>query len=247
MVLFQQGPPFLDALECIINYSKDSISLLRRKAITREVLFAYLNECNVPAQSPKFTKPELIKKVLTFWNSHNEEHTNDAGSKTVVKVKEQVPDVNLLATKFAEWFYSLLNGNEVIAEEHFWPDSTLKITLPTSVIEVSNNTCDIVKALFNIKSENDFYFNPNLTCDGTQGRIDLYGLVLVLCCGTLHVNNQIVGVYEQVFSLARDPSAENNWKIKNTQLNLVSKTNVCNQPSLHENELTGNLLCLPEN
>lgn len=246
---------FLDAYICIVKYSTDNLSFLKRKIITRDVLFSYLNERNITIQYP-FTKTELIQKILIYWNcdetgSNNNGYSDDIIQADLIKKedkenKDALPNVNELATKFAEWFYTLLNSNKPIEEEHFWPDCKLKMKLPTNIIEISDSVSDIVNALFKTRNENNLFFNPNLTSDGTRGKINIYGLVLVLSCGTLHVNNQIVGVYEQVFSLARDPLADNNWKIKNMEINLNSKDYVTRQPNLEENELTGNLLSLQD-
>lgn len=238
-------------MECIIKYTPDNLSFLKRKLITREILFTYLNDNNIPVQSP-FTKPELIQRILSFWNSSFIGGTLVKRENVKLPIKEELsaqnepPNVNEMATKFAEWFYTLLNANEPLGTEHFWPDSKLRLNLPQSTIEINDSASDIVEVLFKTKNEHNLYFNPNLTSDGTKGKIDVYGLVLVLSCGTLHVNDEVVGVYEHVFSLARDPLADNNWKIKSMQLNLVSKNNVERQPSLSETELTGNLLALPE-
>ena len=46
--------------------------------------------------------------------------------------------------------------------------------------------------------------------------------MLVLACGTLHNQTTACGVFEQVFGLIRDPSSDNNWKIKYTELRLVA-------------------------
>jgi hypothetical protein len=84
--------------------------------------------------------------------------------------------------------------------------------------------------------------NPNLCDEGVRGRwggspalllsrLDPHGLVLVLVCGTLHNQADVCGVFEQVFGLVRDPTSDNNWKIKSTEARLVAGP-VSQPPSL---------------
>ena len=78
--------------------------------------------------------------------------------------------------------------------------------------------------------------NPNLCEEGVRGRLEAHGLVLVLVCGTLHTSSNVCGVFEQVFWLVRDPGAQNNWKIKNTEARLVAGE-VQQQPKLTSSSL----------
>ncbi|XP_020801581.1 uncharacterized protein C3orf38 homolog [Drosophila serrata] len=89
---------------------------------------------------------------------------------------------------------------------------------------------EVLAALTGTKQQFSFHFNPNLTHAGIQGRMDAYGQVVVLCCGTLHTAESSVGVFECAFGLLRDPYSENNWKPKKVKCLLKSKQR---PPELH--------------
>ncbi|CAH1102242.1 unnamed protein product [Psylliodes chrysocephalus] len=247
-----------EAVKGILKYSPDVLSILRRKAITREVLFSYLDEKNVVVKLP-ITKNELIDKILECWNvspisssrsnsSTDISHQKPQETSTEISKKEDANSIQALAEQFATWFYSLMNS-EGVGSEHFYSDAKLKINLyanndcDSTVIE--NDPEDIAKQLFKVKIQHNLLFNPNISKEGTQGRMNPHGLVMVLVCGTLHVQETCVGVFEQVFALARDPFCDNNWKIKNSELNLRSQGQIMGQPRLCDSELTSGLLSLP--
>lgn len=243
---------FLDAIKGILKYSPDEISILRRKIVTREVLFSYLDKKNIPVKLPT-TKNDLIDQVIKFWNiAHNKDQSQAVSNQFPQgsdKAEEQVNSISLLAEQFTKWFYSLMNSDEVIGPEHFYQDAKLTLNLysngdcDTTILE--NNPEEIVQALFQLKLQNDLFFNPNISKDGTQGKMDPHGLVIVLVCGTVHVQQVCAGIFEQVFALARDPFCDNNWKIKHSELNLRSKNDVVGPPRLSDSGLSSNLLMLP--
>ncbi|XP_066148057.1 uncharacterized protein C3orf38 homolog isoform X2 [Euwallacea fornicatus] len=242
------------AIENIIKYSPDELSILRRKAVTRDILFNYLEGNNIKVRLP-ITKNELIDTVADFWNlpriggGQNNGTAESSSSRVSVESNQQEGNtINLMAIKFTHWFYSMLNDNECGAE-HFFSDAKLRLNMfannSCDTTEVDNNPKELMGALLKTKLQYNLQFNPNDSSDGIQGRIDPHGLVMVLACGTLHVGDTCAGVFEQVFALARDPFSENNWKIKNTELNLRAKNNVLESPKLCDNELTQSLLMLP--
>lgn len=214
----------------------------------REYLFQYLNDKGISVLPP-VTKLTLINKILSIWGESSKEKEEKQSipesNLTVTSVPTQVNDVNLLAIKFAEWFYHIFNENEPIGEEHFWQDSSLKLNLISEAANLSENVendpSEIVNLLYKTKCEHGIYFNPNLGSEGVRGKMDSHGLVMVFVCGTIHTKDSCVGVYEQMFALARDPYSENNWKIKHTLLNLKSKS-VTSVPMLSDSSLNGDLL-----
>lgn len=266
-----------EALLAIINYSPDSKSILKRKVVTRELLFSYLHQNQIPVVMP-ISKDEIIGIICSHWNSKNTTQSRSAAIQSIQQSTQQHStvqqlqndqltqndlivqqstqiqngqqsaqiDVNLLALKFTEWFYSMLNSTESIALDHFWSDSKLKVNLLSSngdnIEQIVYGPAVISHTLFKIKTEHNLFFNPNCLKDGVQGRVDPHGLVAVLACGTLHANSVCVGVFEQVFMLARDPFSENNWKIKTTEMNLRSKENVQGPPKLRDSSLTNALM-----
>lgn len=255
-------------------------SFLRRKVLTRNILFEYLHDSGIKVELP-VTKDELIEIIIQAWdknqinpnNPNRTEQNLDLYKKTSSNLHSQNNVENLqksevssstttnihitnvyinqtqntispnslevMSLKFCEWFYELMNKNEVIGSEHFFPDASLQLKLVSDAIsqeeEVKNDGKCIGNLLFKIKSEHGLFFNPNLHTDGTRGKTDPHGLVMIMSCGTLHINNIISGVFEQIFALARDPTSENNWKIKNTTLVLKSKSGVTSMPKLEHN------------
>ncbi|XP_057671923.1 uncharacterized protein C3orf38 homolog [Diorhabda carinulata] len=243
-----------EAIKGILKYSPDAISILRRKSITREVLFSYLDDRNVMVRLP-ITKNELIDKILEYWNEsasginpENKSISCRSNKDSLSNSKENENSITALAEQFAGWFFQLLNNNNVGAE-HFYADAKLKINMLSNddhnTISIENNPENIAHELLNVRMQHNLYFNPNISKEGTQGRMNPHGLVMVLVCGTLHVQETCVGVFEQVFALARDPFSDNNWKIKSTEMNLRSNNAVHRLPRLCESELTSNLLTLP--
>lgn len=228
----------LEAVNAIINYSSDVVSILRRKVLTRELLFTYIHQKNIPVNLPA-NKNDLIAKIASFWDvqytpQDTEIIENISDNNTVTS-----DQIAILAEQFTQWFYSQLNRNECLPE-HFFPDAKLQITFTVNNQQIKSefveNDCQqIAQQLFFLKMQYDLYFNPNLTKDGVQGKLDPHGLVIVLVCGTLHKDGVCVGIFEQLFALARDPFTQNNWKIKSTQLNLKNENGVLVPPCLSGN------------
>ncbi|RZC40899.1 C3orf38 -like protein, partial [Asbolus verrucosus] len=202
-----------EAVNAVLNYSPDAISILKRKVITREIILGYLHKNNVPVDLPA-TKNDLIQKVIDFWNVQCKQ-------KLIPSNAADGDTIRLLAEQFTHWFYSQMNKNECINHEHFYADAKLRMYMAnnghilTEVVE--NNPQEIVQKLFLLKMKYNLFFNPNLTREGIRGWVDPHGLVMVMVCGTLHANDACVGIFEQIFALVRDPLAENNWKIKNSE------------------------------
>lgn len=77
-----------------------------------------------------------------------------------------------------------------------------------------------------------------------------HGIVLILCCGTLHTNASVsVGIFESVFGLMRDPFSENNWKIKSVKMQLQSTSSPIEsqkQPQLENCNSLQQFMILPE-
>jgi hypothetical protein len=133
--------------------------------------------------------------------------------------------------------------------EHFWQDCNIELLsnpeIGGSICEVKNSAADVVHLICSTKTQHNLYFNPNLSCEGVQGKTEHHGLVMVLACGTLHQQDKCVGVFEQLFGLIRDPLAYNNWKIKFTKLNLKSKSIVTSSPTLAEGSLLKSTSSVP--
>ncbi|PSN41139.1 hypothetical protein C0J52_05204 [Blattella germanica] len=134
-----------------------------------------------------------------------------------------------------------------LGAQHFWADCSLNLVIESSVnsetSEVHNNAIEVVRVLYATKMQHNLFFNPNMSDEGIRGKAEVHGLVMVLVCGTLHQQDKCVGVFEQLFCLIRDPTADNSWKIKSTKLLLKSRDTVSRLPTLEEGNLK--MLMLP--
>lgn len=229
------------AVEAILKHSPDALSVFRRKTITREILFHYLHDNDISVPTPA-TKGTLVEKICKFWNISSEvECFQEEAEQQTTSVAQTDHNVEELALKFTEWFYSMLNTETGVGPEHFWSDAKVKLNLIAGCDTVTefleNDPEKIAFTLTNTKNVHNLYFNPNLSKEGVNGKIDPHGLVMVAACGVLHTNNCCVGVFEQMFLLARDPFSDSNWKIKSSELNLRQSSNVCSYPKLEDSNL----------
>lgn len=217
----------------ILRHSGDVQTVLSRKIITKDIIFQYLDKKGIPIVEPS-TKPNLIIHLIKYW---------EYCRKKIIPQDNPQDKVKELANRFSEWFYNIMNEERPIGEEHFFQECVLNlqlISVENNVSEcVENNPREVSELIFKTKHDHQLFFNPNLSSDGIKAKMDAHGLVLVFACGTLHTKDSIVGIFEQMFALARDPFSENNWKIKNTTLILRSKP-VRNVPVLVENPHTNN-------
>jgi len=104
----------------------------------------------------------------------------------------------------------------------------------SETICVQENGKQVAEALKHVVDKYRITYNPNMSRDGISGFVDAHGLALVTACGTLHnpANTVVCGTFQQQFGLIRDPNMGNNWKIKFTHANLISKESVSQQPTL---------------
>ncbi|XP_023307847.2 uncharacterized protein C3orf38 homolog [Lucilia cuprina] len=264
----------LEALDTIFLHIPDCTTLLSKRLITKEILFRYLHKKKVPLttdftksqlvkkvvdywyqnyasmNTPNGTttvvKSETDKQQNHSQLNHNStQSTSTTTNATILQEPSEFP-IHLLARKFSEWFFDNYNKN-LLKVNDFWTDASLLMQIAAND-GIDEHLCQdsesILQNLLETRQRFGFYFNPNLTHAGVQGRMDVHGLVLVLSCGTLHTSQDCVGVFECVFGLLRDPFAENNWKTKNIKLILRSK-GAAIMPSLEESDDMKEALELP--
>ena len=136
-----------------------------------------------------------------------------------------------LGIHFSSWFYKLLASlaNSITpgtdapdwGPQHFWQDAKLTVQCdePSGSQETTVEGARLVSEKFlSMVVIDRLCFNPNLNNDSVKGKQDPHGLVVVLVCGTVHRQSDYLGVFEQSFGLIRDPSEQNNWKIKFSKL-----------------------------
>ena len=119
-----------------------------------------------------------------------------------------------MANSFVRWYYHLLNTSVETdtpdwSSSHFWPDASARVSLLNQTgelqecIEVVNNSEDVSRMLVNVFRDHKLNCNPNLCEEGVRGRLSPHGLVMVLACGTLHNQDRVCGVFEQVTKLLK--------------------------------------------
>lgn len=131
--------------------------------------------------------------------------------------------INQMSRKFAAWFYLNLNGGSLQPND-FWSGSECSAQFFShnvcAIEETHTGSEGVTDFCLQLKNQYNLYFNLNESHSGTQGRIDRHGLVLVLSCGSLHKVNELVGTFESVFALSRDPYCSNNWKVNRINFRL---------------------------
>jgi len=158
-----------------------------------------------------------------------------------------------MANSFVRWYYQLLNTSVESDttdwnSSHFWPDASAKVSLMTETgemvegMEVLHNAGEVSTMLLQVFRKHRLKCNPNMCEEGVRGKLSPHGLVMVLACGTLHNQHSACGVFEQVFGLIRDPGADNNWKIKQTEARLVGGQ-VGEVPSIASSKLEAVTFC----
>ncbi|EDV50010.1 uncharacterized protein C3orf38 homolog isoform X1 [Drosophila erecta] len=229
-----------EALRLITTHIPDIYILLSKRAITKELLFTYLSKRGADAATD-FSKADLIAKVIECWKDEHQpsnELSEGQTSSLLHKQSEEDYPIHTIARKFGEWFFDRFNA-DTLSLVDLWADAALHLTIIASdgINECKCSTAaEVLSALTSAKQQFDFYFNPNLTHAGIQGRMDYYGQFVVICCGTLHSRDSCVGIFECAFGLLQDPFADNNWKPKKVKCFLKSEVQ---PPELH-------YLCLSE-
>lgn len=246
----------LDAFEIVLVHSSGVHSILNRKAITREVLFKYLHEHKVPVYE-NYTKLLLIERIEEFWNNRGgKSSASDTGpnhsSQTVSSnINSEHFPINLMSREFCTWFFKNYNS-DTLKSNDFWLDTNISIRIMASGNGGSTNDSETegnenaLEMLMHLRKQLNILFNPNLCHEGVQGRIDPHGLVVLMCCGTVHSEIQCVGLFESAFGLMRDPYNENNWRIKYLKLQIKSSQSNNMMPTLNECETLIQILALPE-
>lgn len=125
---------------------------------------------------------------------------------------------------FIQWFYNLINDSDPnrLSPEHFFSNCNIKLTIKASETlynsEVSGSI-ECVNLINGIRNRYSCKFAPYVP-GGLKFKEDDHGLVLIQAKGSLHNGADANGIFEQVFMLLRDPAANNNWKIKSTEINI---------------------------
>ena len=149
-------------------------------------------------------------------------------------VEQKETEAQTISLSFVSWFYQMVNAiltgkvqsavsNSTWGPNHFWNDAKLilHIERPDGIMKDESEGSSLVsERLLAVVIQFRIYFNPNMNSQGIRGEMNCHGLLAVKAAGTLHNDSNVIGLFEQVFGLVRDPQEEGNWKIKNTELRL---------------------------
>ncbi|NP_001090041.1 uncharacterized protein LOC735114 [Xenopus laevis] len=238
-----------EAVDAILTYSETAAELLRRKKVYRDLIFKYLASKKIPV-SPSSDKNQLIQHTLEFWretaiesvppapesSNVNEQNSQEKSNSTSHRASL---DCQMLGEHFCRWFYELLNSqNPVLGLEkgdwgpqHFWENAMLKFAYSTSQdnTEEHNGAQMTSLRLLALTREERLLFNPNIDTGGLKCVTSPHGLVVVAVAGTIHRDNQCLGIFEQLFGLIRCPVTDS-WKIKNVNLKILGQSAVGSVP-----------------
>jgi hypothetical protein len=138
----------------------------------------------------------------------------------------------VLGESFVHWFYQQLNSLNPVQQQqtgdfgpqHFWENCRLRLVSQTQerIEEEYEGSLLVAQRLSALVREELLLFNPNITEEGVKVHSDPHGLLIVMVCGTIHQHNNLLGIFKQMFGLAKSPLDENNWKVKTSELQLCS-------------------------
>lgn len=233
----------------MIQHSPSISSIMNRKLITKALIFQYLNARHVSVTGD-ISKPVLLEKLYEFWNNKFSDQFSDKKESTDTSVaKEDQFPIHQMARQFSTWFFKMCNENQLKIVD-FWTDAEYSIEMidASQLVrqEQGYGSQSLLALLQTLHTQDNLLFNPNDCHDGIQGRMDAHGLVMVLCCGTLHSPGVFVGVFECAFGLLRDPYCDGNWKIKHLRMRLKSSSYSSQEaPRLDECSYLETMMALP--
>jgi hypothetical protein len=200
--------------------------------------------CSLDTSREVLSRVDTFTKFKSYGPSSSDSNCDESSRDSLISVTEQHSTISTsssmsliqcqeMANSFVRWYFQLLNrcvDSDISADwnhSHFWPDASAKVSLSSQTgevvecMEVVHSAGEVSSMLLQVFRKHKLKCNPNMCEEGVKGKLSPHGLVMVLACGTLHNENTVCGVFEQVFGLIRDPSADNNWKIKQTEARLV--------------------------
>ncbi|KAL1454041.1 hypothetical protein WDU94_010336 [Cyamophila willieti] len=146
-------------------------------------------------------------------------------------------DVNQLAFEFIKWFNDKFNScmytNSYPFDSNmmFFHNANAEVKIIQSSLhsgEIVDNTVQVESseqigaAIIELQKTFNLYLNTNY--ESLKVTRNSYGNIVIGICGSLHSNNQLMGVYEQLFQLFNDPQCQLSekpvWKIQKMLLNL---------------------------
>ncbi|XP_035204917.1 uncharacterized protein C3orf38 homolog isoform X3 [Stegodyphus dumicola] len=135
--------------------------------------------------------------------------------------------MNAMGREFSKWFFSVYNNIKEFGPEHFWPDCFFKaeVKSPWDHKEVMlSGANDVVIFLSNLILIDKLFFHANVSEDSIICEQEQHGLVKIIVSGVLHRSSDCVGLFDSAFGLVRNPTLDDNWKIKWVYMKLCINT-----------------------
>ncbi len=150
------------------------------------MLFKYLTDKNIPVTNSNFTKNTLVDQILEYWRdpgrsaqcSYQHQQSQQISNQTQHQISsdtnraENFP-INVMSRTFSNWFFQNFNENN-IQRNDFWSDCSCLVRVIDNSGEIKEDSTITAKLvldlLYAIKNQFNFYFNPNLSHQGTRGK-----------------------------------------------------------------------------
>ncbi|KAK3930834.1 hypothetical protein KUF71_024191 [Frankliniella fusca] len=233
--------------------SADQNSSLPMPAASNQPSSAHLPfaDLHLPSAAQLYLAAASATRVTIQERVTTTTYTQMSGASLFASMPDPDPRDSAIIIEFAKWFYGRVNQPGGLAAEDFWPDANMYLIVKRKTDadhKKAQGGINAARLLHQILEEHQLYLNPNTSAQGIWGRGNVGGLLLVLVCGTLHQRVPIqqrpgielghcLGMFENLFLLAQDPFAENNWKIKTLEVILRSNPLMQQLPTLADSEL----------
>lgn len=160
---------------------------------------------------------------------------------TFQSVSRSVVQSDQFAHEFCKWYFTMVNRlqshcahlpGDTFRQDVFFHNSAADVYLigATTSERHAQGQAGTFQVLRNTFNEFRLLFSPNLS-SGIQAQKSSHGMVKILCCGTLHVGDSFVGIFEQETGLVRTPM-DGTWKIMYVKVNLKQSNVQTELPSL---------------
>lgn len=161
-----------DASKIVFLHSESVSSILNRKPISKEMLYKYLTDNNVPVTN-NFTKTTLVDQVIEFWRRSETLPAEDRRQSDANALNREQFPINIMAKNFTSWFFKNLNEN-MIQLHDFWSDVTATVKMVDNAGDIKEDSTitahHVLNLLLSVKTQFNFFFNPNCSYEGTRGK-----------------------------------------------------------------------------
>lgn len=221
-----------------------------------------LPELQLPSAAQLYLAATSTTRVTVEERVISRTYTQTTGINILAGMPQPDPRDSAIISEFAKWFYTRVNQPGGLVPEDFWPDANINMILKRRTDadhKAAQGGSNTSRLLNEVLEQHQLYLHPNTSSEGIWGTGKGGGLLLVLVCGTLHqrppatfrhigsfdIGNVLgpsLGSFENLFLLAQDPFAEDNWKIKTLEVILRSNPHISQVPTIADSELAKTMM-----